>query len=106
MSRIGNNQSYMERTFEEWLIQHGITNFNKEHHFFNPHLNKHYFVDFMFPELMLIIELDGDHHKLLIEQDAIRDAYLLSIGYNIIRINQREYRHQLKLQQVSDALGI
>ncbi|MFW6002042.1 MAG: DUF559 domain-containing protein [archaeon] len=53
-----------------------------------------YFVDFFFPDLKLIIELDGSHHKDQIDYDCDRDRYIVS-NYNnvtdIIRITYDEY---------------
>jgi very-short-patch-repair endonuclease len=49
-----------------------------------------YMVDFVCPLAMLIVEVDGDLHET--EQgkrhDANRDAYLKSLGYIVIRIDE------------------
>ena len=47
-----------------------------------------YFVDFCCVELKLVIEIDGEHHLTVegIEHDRIRDQYLRSLGYQILRI--------------------
>ena len=48
-------------------------------------------VDFFCPEKKLVIELDGDYHGdyLKIEEDVSRDNYLRSIGYRILRFENR-----------------
>lgn len=48
-----------------------------------------YIADFAFPSRMLIIELDGAHHKEpeKLRYDARRDAYLRRRGFTILRID-------------------
>ena len=50
-----------------------------------------YIVDFCCPSEKLIIELDGDphgeYHK--IEEDENRDKYLESLGFNVLRFENR-----------------
>ncbi len=50
-----------------------------------------YIVDFCCPSEKLIIELDGDphgeYHK--IQKDEIRDNYLVSLGFTILRFENR-----------------
>lgn len=52
----------------------------------------HYIVDFVCPEIKLIIELDGAQHNEEngIEYDANRTEYLKSKGYNVIRFWNNE----------------
>lgn len=49
-----------------------------------------YFIDFLFVEIKLIVEVDGQQHyrtKEAIEHDRIRDEYFLGEGFRIYRIN-------------------
>ena len=47
-----------------------------------------YTVDFCCVELRLVIEIDGAHHWTPegIEHDQIRDRFLISLGYQVLRI--------------------
>jgi very-short-patch-repair endonuclease len=89
------SQSYMEKSFEQWLLQNniknGINGYLTELHFYNPNTNKHGWIDFIFPKLKLIIELDGNHHRCRKDLDNLRDDYLKSKRYNVIRITHQEY---------------
>lgn len=49
-----------------------------------------YIVDFLCTDNNTIIELDGSQHLKQIEHDEIRDYYLKSKGYKIIRILNNE----------------
>lgn len=49
-----------------------------------------YKLDIAFSNLKLDIEVDGPHHKLIKEKDGIRDRYLKSEGWEILRINSDE----------------
>lgn len=52
--------SYLEKSFESWLLQNKVPYAYIPEYYIHNHLtNKRYFVDFYFPELKLIIELDG-----------------------------------------------
>ncbi|MDO8587457.1 MAG: DUF559 domain-containing protein [Armatimonadota bacterium] len=44
-----------------------------------------YVVDFICPELRLIIELDGEAHADRQQQDEARQAYLESRGFRVVR---------------------
>lgn len=44
-----------------------------------------YIADFCCPALKLIIELDGGVHVLRQESDAKRDAWLVSVGFTVMR---------------------
>ena len=88
--------SWMEETFSKWLINKNIK-FRSEVHFRNSELNKSYFVDFIFDELMLIIELDGNQHEKRKEHDKVRDDFFRSLGYNVIRISHCEFREKSKV---------
>ncbi|PLP59115.1 hypothetical protein CYK37_11540 [Mesorhizobium loti] len=49
-----------------------------------------YIVDFVCPSIKLIVEIDGDLHETEAGKlhDANRDAYLRSLGYVILRIDE------------------
>jgi len=53
-----------------------------------------YIVDFICKEKNIILELDGFGHlaRQQIEHDKIRDTYLSSLGYTIVRIKNTELR--------------
>jgi len=67
------NQQLSGRKFRR---QHGLGN---------------YIVDFYCPSEKLIVELDGDPHGeyFQIEKDTVRDKYLESLGYKIIRFENK-----------------
>ena len=44
-----------------------------------------YIADFCCPALKLIIELDGGVHALRAESDAVRDAWLTTAGFTVLR---------------------
>ncbi|KUM28311.1 hypothetical protein AU467_12540 [Mesorhizobium loti] len=49
-----------------------------------------YIVDFVCPRVKLIVEVDGDLHETEAgkRHDMVRDAYLQSLGYVIVRIDE------------------
>jgi very-short-patch-repair endonuclease len=51
-----------------------------------------YIVDFFAPKAKLIIELDGSQHfeKEHIEKDKIRDSYMNTLGYRVLRYDNRQ----------------
>lgn len=55
-------KSYLENSFENWLKQENI-DFETEVHYRNTELNKSYYVDFLFRDKKLVIELDGTQHR-------------------------------------------
>jgi very-short-patch-repair endonuclease len=46
----------------------------------------------VFEDKKLIVELDGNQHLKSIEADKIRDSYLSSLGYNVLRISHDEFK--------------
>lgn len=97
----------MELSFYDWLINNGVTNFETEKPFKRLDVTKTYFADFYFPDLSLIIELDGSQHKKTIAYDSERDRYI-STTYNIeiIRVSHKEYTLQTKLDLIKSKLGL
>lgn len=99
-------KSYMEQSFEQWLNSYSII-FDTEVKFYNYELNKNYFVDFYFPFLNLVIELDGTQHLKTIEKDKIRDEYLTRVlNLNVIRISHKEYIKKIKYNEICSLLNI
>jgi len=98
-------RSWLELSFAKWLTSHSVL-FKEEVHFYNPVENKNYYVDFLFEDKNLIIELDGSQHRKTIAADTIRDEYLESIGYHVLRITHAEYTAKTKLQLVKILLGV
>lgn len=99
-------KSWMEQSFEAWLIERNIPH-ESEVCFRNNELGKTYFVDFLFRQLNLIIELDGSQHRHTVEQDAIRDEYLFRVyGYRVVRITHKEYQKQLRYAEICGLLNI
>lgn len=102
--------SYMERTFATWLEQQGIKlglhGYLTEVRFYNPTTKRNGWADFVFPSYRLIIELDGSHHRNRIELDQIRDAYLTSRGWKVVRITYREYQLGSRKAEILNLLGL
>ena len=64
------------------------------------HSIDNYIVDFFCFEESLAVELDGEIHNTQLEEDKLRDAYLLSKGIKVIRFENRfVFEH---LEQVLD----
>jgi very-short-patch-repair endonuclease len=106
-NRGRHKRSWLETSFEDWLTQNNVKNYITEQPFKRLDQVKTYFADFYFPELSLIIELDGTQHKRTQEYDQERDRYISS-AYNveIIRISHKEYIQKTKLSLVENKLGI
>ena len=103
-------QSYLESSFEQWLMQNnykkGIKGYLTEVCFKNKEHNKIGRLDFLFPKLKVIIELDGTQHNYTIDKDKIRDKYLESRGYIVIRITHKEYKNKTKIDYIKRILDI
>jgi very-short-patch-repair endonuclease len=97
-------QSYMERTFEEWLknnnFKKGFNGYLTEVHFYNKNMNKNGWIDFLFPKFKLIVELDGKHHIKRKHLDDLRDIYLINRGWKIFRISYKEYQNKSLMPQL------
>lgn len=54
-----------------------------------------YIVDFLGPSVRLIVEIDGNLHETEVgkRHDANRDAYLKSLGYTVLRIDEPDVMH-------------
>lgn len=104
-NRGRHKKSYMEESFSSWLDFHSIL-YETEVQFKNKNLNKCYYVDFLFEEFKLIIELDGSQHKHTKEKDKIRDSFLLSLGYYVLRISHKEYQDKSKTWLIKEIFKI
>jgi len=51
-----------------------------------------YIVDFFCPDLMLVIEIDGDSHKLKGIEDQTRQRALEQLGVRFLRFSEQEVR--------------
>lgn len=85
-------RSWMELTFEKYLKENNITEWDTEVHFWNDKLCKNYFPDFIFESKKLIIELDGTQHRKTVEQDSLRDEWFTTRGYEVIRVPVEEFK--------------
>lgn len=74
------------------------------------HTIGNYIVDFYCAELKLIIEVDGDSHSRFqtIIYDTVRSEYFVSLGYTIIRYQNRDIRNNIQgvLYNLTNQLGI
>ena len=110
INRGRHKRSYLETSFEEWLIEHEVTDYITEYkvnrYDETGKYEKTYYIDFYFPGLQLGIELDGTQHKLTAEKDADRDQYLGRLNIEILRVSHAEYIAGTKIDLVRDKLGI
>lgn len=65
-----------------------------------------YAVDFYFPRLALVIELDGDEHQKpdAVESDRVRDARLADMGLRVVRV--RDGADDSNAERVGAAIGV
>ncbi len=66
------------------------------------HSIRPFIVDFYCPAAKLIIEVDGSSHDYTVEEDAVRQEYLESLGLRVIRFKNEEVL--FNLQAVLDEL--
>lgn len=94
-------KSYLEESFETWLLDNNISlKYEPEYTIRNHITQKWYFVDFYFPEINLIVELDGKQHEKSKhkEADKLRDEYIIThLNLNVFRISYDEYRTGSKI---------
>lgn len=74
-------------------------------HFRRQQIIDGYIADFYCHQHGLIVELDGDIHRLQKEYDSEREAYLIARGFRIIRFTNDEISKDLKgvLQKIVEA---
>jgi very-short-patch-repair endonuclease len=97
-------KSYLEESFENWLSSINISlKYETEYTIHNHITQKWYFVDFYFPEINLIVELDGKQHEKPIhkENDRQRDDYITKhLNIEVFRISYDEYQQGIKINQL------
>ncbi|KKN07368.1 hypothetical protein LCGC14_1067890 [marine sediment metagenome] len=99
--------SYMEESFTKWLKENNAPRWFEQVYFWNEEQKKNGWADYVFPQLKLIIELDGSHHKKRKDLDAVRDEYLNRVrGYKVVRISQYEYFKQTRTEEIKSLLGL
>ena len=78
-------ESYPESFFRKFLERHG---FKKNIDYFQEYPVSRWRIDFFFPKKMLAIEIDGGQHQRWNRnlRDEIKDEFLKSQGYTVIRI--------------------
>ena len=94
-----------EMTPEEKILwKHIRTNKMNSLHFRRQQIIHGYFADFYCHQHELMVEVDGGVHELQKEYDANREAYLMAIGFRIIRFKNEEITKNLKdvLQKIVD----
>ncbi len=98
-NRCRSKPSYLEKSFESWLVSMNYTNYIKNKTFRCG--KKIYFGDFYFPSKRILIELDGKQHLESIEYDELRDK-LIKEHFNVetIRISYQEYISKSKIDTV------
>lgn len=100
-------QSYLEHSFSMWLKETQPTLLCHTEYKFKRHdTGRWYFVDFYFPTLNTIIELDGSQHKYTTQYDMDRDNYLhTTYGVNVVRITHAEYQSKVRLPEIRGILS-
>lgn len=103
------HKSFMEASFEGWVqANYPHLPMSTQHPFRNNKQHGYFYADFYFPTLHLVIELDGTQHNTPDNQayDAQRDHHLLNChGVNVVRITSREYRQQLRVDEIRQLLS-
>lgn len=94
-------RSYLEESFETWLLDNNISlKYETEYTIRNHITQQWYFVDFYFPEINLIVELDGKQHEKPKhkESDKLRDEYITTnLNLTVFRISYDEYQSGSKI---------
>ena len=96
-------------TPEEALLWHALrTNKLAGWHFRRQQVIDGFIVDFYCHAASLIIEVDGDIHNTQKEQDAERDAHLISRGFRILRVKNDEVNNDVEgaLRKILENLNI
>jgi very-short-patch-repair endonuclease len=82
---------------EEALLWHKLrTNKLAGWHFRRQQVIDGFIVDFYCHAASLIVEVDGGIHETRIEQDAERDAHLISRGFRILRVKNDEVNQDIE----------
>jgi very-short-patch-repair endonuclease len=84
-------RSELERMFLRFVRDHSLP---------SPEVNARvgpFEVDFLWPDVMLIVETDGYRHhahRSAFEADRARDAQLQALGYRVLRFTYRQIKHE------------
>lgn len=84
-----------ERAFDERLWNLGVL-------FQRQIIIGFYCVDFLLPDRLLVIELDGPEHERHIWYDARRDAFIRGAGFSLIRIPNGEVHSYPIVQRIKE----
>lgn len=102
-------RSYLETSFESWMVKNNINVIYETEYTIKNHItNKWYFVDFYFPSINLIVELDGRQHETPKHKqaDKIRDEYIKTyLNINVFRISYDEYKSGVKIPKLLSLLS-
>lgn len=73
-------------------------------HFRRQQIIHGYFADFFCHQHELIVEVDGGIHEFQQEYDSEREAYLMALGFRIVRFSNEEVNKDLRsvLQKIVD----
>ena len=57
---------------------------------------------------MLVVEIDGDYHDHVVENDLKREEYLRNLGWQIIRFSDKEVEDDIEAVgiQIAKTLGL
>jgi very-short-patch-repair endonuclease len=104
-NRNRSKPSYLEQSFENWLLTNNCHNYIKNKTFRCG--DKIFFGDFFFPEKQILIELDGTQHTQSIEYDNLRDTLIANyFKVKTIRISHKEYKNKSKIDHIKNILDI
>jgi len=104
-NRCKSSPSYLELSFENWLISNNFTEYIKNKTFRCN--NKIYYGDFFFPTYNLLIELDGKQHEQSKEYDNLRDELIKKYHtITTLRISHKEFISKSKIELVKNLLNI
>lgn len=95
-------RSWMEKEFANWLLHNYSERWFEQIYFWNEEIKRNGWLDFVFPKLKLIIELDGNHHAKRKQKDDTRDEYLSRVrGYKVVRITHREFVLKARIDEIA-----
>ena len=81
--KLKNNPSWCELAFKKVLDRTRL-------HYEEQVIIGFYIVDFVLPERMIIIEIDGAQHKKKRNYDNTRDCWLKGLGFKVVRIPSKD----------------
>lgn len=103
------SESYLEKSFREYIEDNGYIkdeNYKQEYNF-TLKSGKRYIADFYFPDLKIIIEMDGKQHQDTVKEDAIRDNLILEeFKIQTYRVTWKEWNKKTKMELINKLLGI